>query len=205
MSDHELPSSPLRLAQLRDEQGHAMTPTQYALHHARKQRLARIAAAATTKGIVDTSVVDPSVARETRPEPAAPASVPPAASRPEPQGRKAPWFHIESETEAPDPSAGPGVREIQHAVCAHYGVSLRDLLSPCRHASIVRPRQVAVYLCKQMTALSMLKIGHLFGGRDHTTILVSNRKIAALLKTDAALAARVAALTEAITRQAGER
>jgi hypothetical protein len=169
-----------RLAQLRDEDGSAMSPTQYALHHARKQRLARFRAAAAK--------IEP------QPDITARQS---AASHPHATGVKVPWFRVPGVSDLPPM---PSARDIQNAVCAFYGVSLRDMLSPRRDAAIVRPRQVAVYLCKQLTMLSMPKIGKLFGNRDHTTILASNRKIAALVLVDAELAIAVAALTEQIQK-----
>ena len=173
-----------------------MTPTQIALHQARKQRLARLAAAAlaaTAKAAACSACMGSGRA-------AAPTdTASPTAATVPPGERKAPWFVIESDTTAP-PVESIGVREIQEAVCAHYGVTLRDMLSPRRHASIVRPRQVAVYLCRQLTMLSMPKIGQMFGGRDHTTVLVTNRKIAALLAADAVLAADIAMLSEVLTR-----
>jgi hypothetical protein len=170
-----------RLAQLRDEDGSAMSPTQYALHHARKQRLARFRAAAA----------------KIEPQPDISARQSSEASLPRIMGAKAPWFRVPGVSDLPPM---PSARDIQNAVCAFYGVSLRDMLSPRRDAAIVRPRQVAVYLCKQLTMLSMPKIGKLFGNRDHTTILASNRKIAGLVLVDAELAIAVAALIEQIQK-----
>jgi len=170
-----------RLAQLRDEDGTAMSPTQYALHHARKQRLARFRAAAA----------------KIAPQPDVPACPPSEEMVSRGMAAKAPWLRVPAVADLPPM---PSARDIQNAVCAFYGVSLRDMLSPRRDAAIVRPRQVAVYLCKQLTMLSMPKIGKLFGNRDHTTILASNRKIAGLVTRDADLAAAVATLTEQIMK-----
>lgn len=186
-----------RLAQLRDEDGTAMTPTQYALHHARKQRLARLRAAAAK---VEPKAEPKPVAATAHPDTALSAARSLKASHLLKSGTRAPWFHVARESEAPFMPAMPSAREIQNAVCAFYGVELREMLSPRRDARIVRPRQVAVYLCKQLTMLSMPKIGKLFGGRDHTTILASNRKIAALVKGDKELAIAIAALTEQLRR-----
>jgi hypothetical protein len=87
------------------------------------------------------------------------------------------------------------IRDIQIA-CAKFGnVGLKEILSASRRAKYVRPRQIAMYLARELTDRSTLKIGRAFGGRDHTTILSGVRKIARLIKVDADLALAVAALT----------
>ncbi len=188
-----------RLAQLRDEDGEAMTPTQYAFHHARKQRLARFSAAAA-RVTPAPAVAKPAAAPRGAPV-ARTASVgaEPSRSALKSAESKACWFRIIGESETGALPAMPSAREIQKAVCTFYDVELRDLLSPRRSVEIARPRQVAVYLCKQLTMLSMPKIGKLFGDRDHTTILAANRRIAALLKTDKDLRLDVEALTEQLS------
>jgi chromosomal replication initiator protein len=80
------------------------------------------------------------------------------------------------------------------AVCGVYGFSLIELLSHRRTARLVRARQVAVYLCCALTPHSLPAIGRRFGGKNHTTILHSQRRIAALILTDQELAATVAKL-----------
>lgn len=74
--------------------------------------------------------------------------------------------------------------EIQKTVARHYGVRHADMLSARRHAADVMPRQIAMYLAKQLTPKSLPEIGRRFGGRDHTTVLHAVRKIEALMKTD---------------------
>ena len=59
----------------------------------------------------------------------------------------------------------------------HFGVNRGDLLSSRRNRSIVRPRQIGMYLAKSLTARSLPEIGRRFGGRDHTTVLHAIRKI----------------------------
>ena len=73
---------------------------------------------------------------------------------------------------------------IQRLVSAHYLVSVEDILSSRRPAEVVRPRQMAMYLAKQMTLCSLPEIGRRFGGRDHTTILHAIRKIGGLVERD---------------------
>jgi chromosomal replication initiator protein len=64
-------------------------------------------------------------------------------------------------------------------------------LSSRRTANVVRPRQVAMYLAKQLTLRSLPEIGRRFGGRDHTTVLHAVRKIENLVHTDTSLAEEI--------------
>ncbi|HEX6703879.1 MAG TPA: chromosomal replication initiator protein DnaA [Albitalea sp.] len=72
-----------------------------------------------------------------------------------------------------------GVENIQKTVADFYKIKVADMYSKKRPASIARPRQIAMYLAKEMTQKSLPEIGELFGGRDHTTVLHAVRKIAA--------------------------
>ena len=80
------------------------------------------------------------------------------------------------------------VEEIQRRVSEHYNIRLSDMIGPKRLRSIARPRQIAMYLAKQMTTRSLPEIGRRFGGRDHTTIMHGIRKIEELKATDGQLA-----------------
>ncbi len=80
------------------------------------------------------------------------------------------------------------IEEIQRKVAEHYNVRLSDLIGPKRLRTIARPRQVAMYLAKQLTSRSLPEIGRRFGGRDHTTIMHGVRKIEELMATDSQLA-----------------
>lgn len=77
------------------------------------------------------------------------------------------------------------VDDIQKAVCEHYGLTQTDLICERRARAVARPRQIAMWLCKQLTMRSMPDIGRRFGGRDHTTVLHAHRRIDALRKDDA--------------------
>ncbi len=79
------------------------------------------------------------------------------------------------------------VDEIQRAVAEYYNLRLSELLSARRSRNIARPRQVAMYLAKQLTERSLPEIGRRFGGRDHTTVIHAVRKIAELRRQDSAL------------------
>ncbi len=71
------------------------------------------------------------------------------------------------------------VENIQKTVADYYKIKIADMYSKKRPASIARPRQIAMYLAKEMTQKSLPEIGELFGGRDHTTVLHAVRKISA--------------------------
>jgi chromosomal replication initiator protein len=79
------------------------------------------------------------------------------------------------------------IEDIQKLVATHYSVSRSDILSARRTATVVKPRQIAMFLSKSLTLRSLPEIGRRFGGRDHTTVLHAVRKIDGLLKTDRAL------------------
>ncbi len=72
-----------------------------------------------------------------------------------------------------------GVENIQKTVADFYKIKVADMYSKKRPASIARPRQIAMYLAKDLTKKSLPELGELFGGRDHTTVLHAVRKIGA--------------------------
>ena len=76
-----------------------------------------------------------------------------------------------------------GVENIQKTVADYYKIKVSDMYSKKRPASIARPRQIAMYLAKELTQKSLPEIGELFGGRDHTTVLHAVRKIGAERQT----------------------
>jgi len=86
------------------------------------------------------------------------------------------------------------VDEIQKTTADYYGLKQADLLSERRTRAVARPRQAAMWLCKQLTTRSLPDIGRRFGGRDHTTVLHAVRRIEELRAVDAPLAADVEAL-----------
>ncbi len=87
------------------------------------------------------------------------------------------------------------VDEIQKLVSEHFGLKQADLLSERRTRAIARPRQVAMWLCKQHTTRSYPDIGRRFGGRDHTTVLHAVKKVEELLTSDDQIARDVEGLT----------
>jgi chromosomal replication initiator protein len=76
------------------------------------------------------------------------------------------------------------IERIQELVCDRFGVTMSELKSERRQQSIVYPRQVAMYLSRELTDSSLPKIGKHFGGRDHTTVIHATSKIARMIKED---------------------
>ena len=79
------------------------------------------------------------------------------------------------------------IEDIQKLVATHFNVSRADILSSRRSASVVKPRQIAMYLAKVLTLRSLPEIGRRFGGRDHTTVLHAVRKIEGAVSADVML------------------
>ena len=80
------------------------------------------------------------------------------------------------------------IEEIQKRVAEHYSIRLADMHSPRRARLVARPRQVAMYLAKQLTSRSLPEIGRKFGGRDHTTVMHAVKKIEELRSSDSTFA-----------------
>ncbi len=91
------------------------------------------------------------------------------------------------------------VDNIQRVVAEYYKIKVADLNSKRRSRSVARPRQVAMYLAKDLTNHSLPEIGDAFGGRDHTTVLHACRKIKELLESDADIREDVKNLLRTLT------
>jgi len=85
---------------------------------------------------------------------------------------------------------------------AYFGVSIEDLTGPSRGRHLVQARQIAMYLCRELTDLSLPKIGNQFGNRDHTTVMYADRKINQLLAERRSVFNQVSELTNRIKMQA---
>lgn len=83
---------------------------------------------------------------------------------------------------------------IQEAVCAYYHISLKDLKGKKRMKAIVVPRQISMYLSRELTDNSLPKIGAEFGGKDHTTVIHAHEKIQQLITTDATIQKEISEL-----------
>ncbi len=92
------------------------------------------------------------------------------------------------------------IEDILKAVSRHFAVSKQDILSQRRHRSVVWPRQIGMYLAKQMTSRSLPEIGRRFGDRDHTTVLHAIRKIDKVLENDTRLRDELEELKKQIGR-----
>ncbi|MBK5218857.1 MAG: chromosomal replication initiator protein DnaA [Thermoleophilia bacterium] len=95
-------------------------------------------------------------------------------------------------------AAATSAEEIQQRVAEGYGISRAELVGSSRAATPLRARQVAIYLTRELTDLSLPQIGRLYGGRDHSTVLNSLRRVEAGIGADTELAARVDELRGAI-------
>ncbi|MEO2139973.1 MAG: chromosomal replication initiator protein DnaA [Thermoleophilia bacterium] len=87
---------------------------------------------------------------------------------------------------------------VQEAVARHYAISIDELIGEKRTKRIVVPRQVAMYLCRELTDSSLPAIGRAFGGRDHTTVLYAVQKISGLLTDGGDVYESVQALTQSL-------
>ncbi|MEO7131765.1 MAG: chromosomal replication initiator protein DnaA [Dermatophilaceae bacterium] len=90
---------------------------------------------------------------------------------------------------------------IMAVTSAYYAVTLEDLCGSSRSRQLVTARQIAMYLCREMTDLSLPKIGQHFGGRDHTTVMHADRKIRELMGERRAIYNQVTELTNRIRQQ----
>jgi len=103
--------------------------------------------------------------------------------------------------QAPEPGRGRrSISEIQDATCRHFGLTSDELLSTARTPRIAWPRQVAMYLARELTGASLPAIGREFGGRDHTTVLHACRRTTARLASDDASREAVEKLCETLDK-----
>jgi chromosomal replication initiator protein len=95
-------------------------------------------------------------------------------------------------------AADVSIERIQETVTDRFGISLDELCSEKRSQNIVYPRQVAMYLSRELTDSSLPRIGRHFGGRDHTTVIHATTKIARLIREDRSVYNLVQELTARI-------
>jgi chromosomal replication initiator protein len=91
------------------------------------------------------------------------------------------------------------IDQIQRKVCDLFGIKLSDLKAKNRTKAVAFPRQIAMYLSRQLTHASLSEVGRSFGGKDHTTVLHAVDKIQALLQEDPKLRKQVDGLIQGIT------
>jgi chromosomal replication initiator protein len=102
------------------------------------------------------------------------------------------------ETHGPDITAST----IMGQTASYFGLSIDDLCGTSRSRVLVTARQIAMYLCRELTDMSLPKIGQQFGGRDHTTVMHAERKIRSLMAERRAIYNQVTELTNRIKQQA---
>jgi len=99
----------------------------------------------------------------------------------------------------PERAARPiAVETIQREVCRYFSIGHSDLVGSKRSQAIVYPRQIAMYLARELTDMSLPKIGEEFGGRDHTTVMHANAKIQKLMKDQREVYNQIQQLTSAV-------
>ncbi|MEG0391133.1 MAG: chromosomal replication initiator protein DnaA, partial [Anaerovoracaceae bacterium] len=91
------------------------------------------------------------------------------------------------------------IDSIKRIVCRHFGITIKDMDSSKRTRNLAFPRQIAMYLCKELTDNSLPKIGEAFGGKDHTTVLHAHKKITNDLNSDEDLKETIEELTAQIS------
>ena len=90
------------------------------------------------------------------------------------------------------------VDKIQNVVSNFYNIALSEMLSQRRSRPLARPRQIAMFLCKELTSYSYPEIGRAFGGKDHTTVIHAVKKIESMLEIDPKLKKQFFELKEII-------
>jgi chromosomal replication initiator protein len=91
------------------------------------------------------------------------------------------------------------IEHIQRKVAEYYGLKLSDMRAKNRTKAVAFPRQIAMYLARQLTHSSLADVGRVFGGKDHTTVLHAAEKVHALLQEDPKFKKTLDTLTQAIT------
>ena len=76
------------------------------------------------------------------------------------------------------------IEDVKRVVCKRFMLNHRELVGSSRNRRVVRPRQIGMYLCREVTQRSLPEIGRKFGNRDHTTVLHACRKVAELRETN---------------------
>lgn len=99
----------------------------------------------------------------------------------------------------------PAIRVIQELVCDHLGVSQAVMFSPIRSASYVYARQLAMWLCRELTAHTFTEIGGWFGGRDHGTVMFAVSAINKRRDTEPRVKAEVESLLQTGRRRVSRR
>lgn len=103
-----------------------------------------------------------------------------------------------SELNAPSDTAELTLTGIQHAVAKEWGVTVEGLRSKTRTKTLTIPRQIAMYLARELLGTQLVEIGHAFGGRDHSTVIHSLEKVQSNISEDPALRQRISTLQKVL-------
>jgi chromosomal replication initiator protein len=96
------------------------------------------------------------------------------------------------------------IQDIQQMVGEYYGIRIEDFKARKRTKAVAFPRQIAMYLSRELTDYSLPKIGEAFGGRDHTTVMHAHHKISLSLNRDNELYQTIHTFTEKIKNSSGK-
>ena len=96
----------------------------------------------------------------------------------------------------PPPGYKPSIERIQELVSAHYGLTVAKLTSASREQKIALPRQVAMYLCRELAKETFQLIAEKFNKKDHSTVISAKERVEELLGTDPAVQTAVSTLTQ---------
>jgi chromosomal replication initiator protein len=107
---------------------------------------------------------------------------------------------LKDQVSEPDQSRVPTIDLLQNLVSNFYNIPREDLTGANRSRSLVHGRQVAMYLCREFTSETLISIGGKFGGRDHSTVLHSCRKIESMIKQRKDVLREVRELTNMINK-----
>lgn len=102
----------------------------------------------------------------------------------------------------PRPYDGP-ISRIQRTVAEYYNIPMIEMVSQRRSREVARPRQIAMYLARELTTFSLPEIGRRFGNRDHTTVIYAIRKIGEMDEEDPKTSADIAALLDQLEDMRG--
>jgi chromosomal replication initiator protein len=107
---------------------------------------------------------------------------------------------LKNQVAAAHQSKAPTLDLIESLVSSYYSIAIADLTGKSRSRPLVHARQVAMYLCREMTDATLVAIGGKFGGRDHATVLHSCRKIESLIKNNREILQEVTELTNMVNK-----
>jgi chromosomal replication initiator protein len=104
-----------------------------------------------------------------------------------------------------DPGSAPSIQKIQELVAGHFSITATELLSPKRTARLTWPRQLAIYLSRELTGVPLQAVGEAFGGRNHTTVLHACNRVSERISTSPEDSAELTALRALLNASGADR